>query len=91
MTLRDRLIRKLATKYNTTIEDIELLVNMPFVFLKEEMATTKSGNPTFKTIRIPGFGIFYVTERRKEFLRKYYKDGIYIGDEEKRYIPRKKK
>ncbi len=62
----DKIIEKLAKKYNISEFKAELIVKSQFKLLKESI---ESGN--FKSVRLKHLGIFTVKKNRF----KYYKDG----------------
>mgnify|MGYP003116473725 FL=1 len=62
----DKIIEKLAKKYNISEFKAELIVKSQFKLLKESI---ESGN--FKSVRLKHLGIFTVKKNRF----KYYKNG----------------
>ena len=62
----DKIIKKLAKKYNLSEFKVDLIVKSQFGVLKE---TISSGN--FKSVRLKHLGMFAVKKNRF----KYYKNG----------------
>jgi nucleoid DNA-binding protein len=57
--LKDKLYKKLAEEYGTTVEEIRSIVDSQFEFLRK---TIEHG--AFNSVRIPFFGRFYVNPYR---------------------------
>ena len=57
--LKDKLYKQLAEEYGTTVEEVKLIVESQFSFLRK---TIEQG--AFDSVRIPMFGRFHVNPYR---------------------------
>jgi len=57
--LKEKLFKKLAEEYGTTVDEIRSIVESQFVFLRKAME-----GGAFSSIRIPLFGRFHVNPYR---------------------------
>jgi hypothetical protein len=64
-------IRELALKYNLTIQEVEDIVNLPFELLHEVIESADRETCDFKTVKIPRFLKFYVSDNKKGFYLKF--------------------
>lgn len=65
----DNVIHKLHKELDTEPDDIKDVIKSVEYFVAEQIASGE-----FKNIRIPGLGIFYISEKQKENLTKLKKN-----------------
>lgn len=67
--LKDTIVKELAKKYKMSQDDIITIVDSPFNFLASIMNNIDRKNiNTYKNVKIPYLGKFFVTEKRKQKL-----------------------
>ena len=72
--LKDTIVKELAKKYKMSQDDIITIVDSPFNFLASVMNNiNKKDNNTYKNVKIPFLGKFFVTEKRKQKLIEKFK------------------
>ena len=72
--LKDTIVKELAKKYKMSQDDIITIVDSPFNFLASVMNNiNKKDINTYKNVKIPFLGKFFVTEKRKQKLIERFK------------------
>lgn len=72
--LKDTIVKELAKKYKMSQDDIITIVDSPFNFLASVMNNiNKRDINTYKNVKIPFLGKFFVTEKRKQKLIEKFK------------------
>ena len=72
--LKDTIVKELAKKYKISQDDIITIVDSPFNFLASVMNNiNKRDINTYKNVKIPFLGKFFVTEKRKQKLIEKFK------------------
>lgn len=72
-----KIFAQLAGKYGMKIDDISNICRAPFEFTANIISKEASNEKPdeMPNIRITNFGVFYVTEGKKNYLRKRLADG----------------
>lgn len=69
-----RLIREIARERGYKEEEVAKIVNTPFLLVAETMRNSDRESVTFPSVRLTGFGLFFCSEKKKEFYRKRNKE-----------------
>lgn len=68
MDAKDKAIRQLAVKYQFTNEQIEKIIDYPFMKLRDIVEQSSRADGEFKNVRISFFGLFKVSKRKRKIL-----------------------
>ena len=69
MNNSDIIKRRIASKYNVTVELVEEIIKHPFYIMKDVIENTDRKKSNFANFRIYKWGIFYVTAPKRAFLK----------------------
>lgn len=69
------LIKQIAKKYNKPIYVIEEVFLSQWKFLKDKISNSKDDMEDFKTIKLPEWGKYYLSESKLAHIRRHNPEG----------------